>query len=80
MTEERAADLDVDMIARRIVMHRKLWDEFVSLADVMTKKKGVLVTPSDVAVLAIEAGLVVMRKEIQPAAAPGGHRKPKHGK
>jgi len=68
-------DLDVDMVARRVVMHRKLWDKLVSLAEVMTKQKDVAVTPSDVAVMAIEVGIAK-----QSTATLAKHRKPKHGR
>lgn len=67
--------VDIDMVSRRIVMHRELWGKLVSLAESMTKQKGVLVTPNDVAVMAIEAGVAR-----QSMATLAKHRKPRHGR
>jgi len=46
-----------DLVARRIVMSREMWDECVKIADEMTISKGFRVLAYDVATLALEAGL-----------------------
>lgn len=51
-----------DVIARRMVMSRKAWDQIVELSKVMTEQRGHDVTTNDVAVMAIEAGMKKARK------------------
>lgn len=51
-----------DMIARRMVMSRKAWDQIVELSKTMTEQRGYEVTTNDVAILAIEAGMKKARK------------------
>lgn len=46
-----------DMVARRIVMRRELWDELVKLAERVKAERGIEVGGCDVAALAIELGL-----------------------
>lgn len=58
--------LDDDMVARRIVMRRAVWDQLVTLAEAVTASKGIEVSPTEVAVIALEAGLA----EVKPKAAP----------
>lgn len=48
-------------VARRIVMPRKIWDELTHLADVLSEARGMDVTPAEIALLALEAGLGEVR-------------------
>ena len=59
-----------EMTAKRIVMKRKSWGEVVALADAMSTEKGCVVPSCDVIVMAIEAGIAVVRS--------GSERKPKY--
>lgn len=51
-----------DMVARRIVMRRELWDELVKLAERVKAARGIEVSPTDVAALAIEMGMAEVRE------------------
>lgn len=58
-------DQSVDMIPRRMVMRQKVWAELVELAKAMSEKRGHDVTPNDVAVMAIEAGVGKVEKSVK---------------
>lgn len=53
---------DVDMVARRIIMHRATWDECMRIAEATAATQGAPCTGIDVAVLALEKGLEIVRK------------------
>lgn len=63
-------DTNDETVARRIVMRREIWDELVHLADALRETRGIEVTPTDVAGIALEAGLSEVRRS-QEAPAPG---------
>src|SRR5689334_2493630 len=51
-----------DMVARRIVLRREVWDQLVHLAEALQATRELDVSPTDVAVIALEAGLAEVRK------------------
>lgn len=53
---------DAEMVARRIVMRRAIWDQLVSLAEELSQQRKAEVLPADVAVVALEAGLAEVRR------------------
>lgn len=46
-----------EMVARRIVMRRETWDQLVLVAEALAATRELEVTPTDVATIALEAGL-----------------------
>jgi hypothetical protein len=59
-----------DMVARRIVLRREVWDQLVHLAEALQVTREVDVSPTDVAVIALEAGLAEVRR------TSGAHKRP----
>src|SRR5688500_3107217 len=59
-----------DMVARRIVLRREVWDQLVHLAEALQTTRELDVSPTDVAVIALEAGLAEVRK------SSGHHSRP----
>lgn len=53
---------DAEMVARRIVMRRAVWDQLVGLAEELSQQRKAEVLPADVAVVALEAGLAEVRR------------------
>jgi hypothetical protein len=49
--------LSDDYVARRIVMRREVWDDRVKLAGLLAESRGIQVSPTDVAAVALEAGM-----------------------
>lgn len=63
-----------DTVARRIVMPKRVWDQLVHLTAALEEARDVEVSPLDVAVIALEAGLEEIRrggsgKQKRPARA-----------
>lgn len=67
-SDERSGDAEI--VARRLVMPRKLWDECVNLADVLSKAKKREILPADVAVAALEAGMYRAEHVKLPSGRP----------
>lgn len=61
-----------DLVARRIVMRREVWDKLADIANALTTPTTAIST-TDIASIAIEAGLAVVRKSV-------GARKPRKRK
>jgi len=53
--------LSDDYVARRIVMRRDLWEELVKLAEALKETRGITVSPTDVAAIALEAGMAKVK-------------------
>jgi hypothetical protein len=66
--EKRGKDVDdlgtddAEMVARRIVMRRAVWEQLVGLAEELSQQRKAEVLPADVAVVALEAGLAEVRR------------------
>ena len=67
--QDASGDAPEDTVARRIVMRREIWEQLVLLADALRETRGIEVTPTDVATVALEAGLTEVRRG-QGLAAP----------
>ena len=62
-----------DTVARRIVMPKRIWEQLVLLTEALEQARDVEVSPLDVAVIALEAGLDEIRRGVQgPAKARSG--------
>lgn len=53
-----------DTVARRIVMPKRVWDQLVHLTTALEEARDVEVSPLDVAVIALEAGLDEVRRGV----------------
>jgi|CXWL01.1.fsa_nt_gi hypothetical protein len=73
-------ELQDDHVARRIVMRREVWDNLVHLADALRESRGIEVTPTDVATIALEAGMSEVRKAAETATAALENKRTKGGK
>jgi len=71
-------DLDLapeNTVARRIVMRREIWSQLVLLANALHETRGVEVTPNDVALIALEAGLARVRQgDVRNDASQGSSK------
>lgn len=63
-------DAKGDVVARRLVMRREVWDELVGLAEELKARRGIEVAPTDVAAIAIEAGMAEVAKPAPKPAPP----------
>ena len=61
-------------VARRIVMPRQVWDELTHLAEVLGEARGLDVSPAEIALLALEAGLNEVRQGRPVRTAPARSR------
>lgn len=73
-----------DMVARRIVMRREVWEQLVHLAEALQETRELEVSATDVAVIALEAGLAEVRKSSgkhgRPASASQAASRAQSGK
>ncbi len=69
-----------DVVARRIVMRRSTWDQLAHLAEVLREVRDIEVEPTEVALIALEAGLEEVErglsgKQKRPASASGAAKR-----
>lgn len=69
-----------DVVARRIVMRRSTWDQLAHLAEVLREVRDIEVEPTEVALIALEAGLEEVErglsgKQKRPASATGAAKR-----
>jgi hypothetical protein len=83
-SQATSSDSKSETVARRIVLRRDVWDQLVHLADLLKDSRDLDVTPTDVAVIALEAGLREVqglrpKGEVLPVAAAKPRARAKKG-
>lgn len=69
-----------DVVARRIIMRREVWDSLVHLSDAFCAARGIDVTPTDVATIAVEEGIKLLTDRMNGQAKPPPKKAPKKKK
>ncbi|HYE89683.1 MAG TPA: hypothetical protein VEA38_01630 [Terriglobales bacterium] len=61
-----SGDLEIsdDLVARRIIMRRELWDRIVAVSETL-QARGIVASPTDVAAIALEAGVGEAERAVQ---------------